>query len=388
MSSRSAASVLAPLSVRLVDTDESFHALQPHWDALLDRCAVRTPFMTWDWVSLRWEQQRGHCKLCVAVVDDPVTRQPLAIAPLMIGREQSGARKALRAFTFIGCLGEAPSQGMDFIVPKGHEAELTPRLCQVFHRMRSHWDVIDLPTMHGESASLPLIRQALAEFAHVGERQPPQTCYYMALPASWEEQMAAWKSKERCIFRSKWRKMMDEHAGRALQGGKDMPAAEAFAHLCRLHSLRFEGSHSLFINEESLGFHTRLIERWMPQGRVLLPMLEMDGKIAAARYGIAYAGTCWSFQAGYDPAYSQMSVGKLSLGWAVECAIQRGLAAIDHLPGGSGYKEEWSTHTRTVYHPEAWNPFSAASLLFRGLRALKRRRAPTVPTSPQEVPAA
>ena len=387
MSARRVSDPLTMLPLRLVKTEESFLALAPYWDALLERSRVRTPFMTWDWVSLRWEQQRDHCKLCVAVIDDPATGEPLAIAPLVVGREPAGPRKALRTFTFIGCLGEAPSQGMDFIVPAGRESEFTPRLCEVFSKTSLPWDVIDLPTIHGESANLPLIRQALSKFADAGERQPEQTCYYMTLPDSWDAQMAAWKSKERCIFRSKWKKMMDEHAGRTLQGGRDVPAAEAFAHLWRLHGLRFKDEHSLFLNDESRTFHTRLIERWSPKGRILLPLLEMDGVIAAARYGIAYGGTYWSFQAGYDPAYGQLSVGKLSLGWTVQCAIESGLTSVDHLPGGSGYKEEWSTHTRTVYHLEAWNPFSAPSLLFRGLRAIKRRRARTPPDLPKEVSA-
>jgi CelD/BcsL family acetyltransferase involved in cellulose biosynthesis len=169
---------------------------------------------------------------------------------------------------------------------------------------------------------------------------------------------------------------MDEHAGRALLGGRDMSMAEAFDHLWRVHGLRFEqlGQPSLFLNDESRTFHTELIKRWGHKKQILLPVLEANGGIAAARYGIMYNGIYWSFQAGYDTAYSQLSIGKLSLGWTVQCAIESGLTVVDHLPGGSGYKEEWSTDTRTVYHPEAWNPRSPASLLFRGLRALKRQR--------------
>jgi CelD/BcsL family acetyltransferase involved in cellulose biosynthesis len=110
----------------------------------------------------------------------------------------------------------------------------------------------------------------------------------------------------------------------------------------------------------------------------------VDGVIAAARYGFAYEGRYWSFQAGYDPAFGQLSIGKLSLGWTAQCAIAQGLKEMDHLPGGNGYKEEWSTHTRTVYHLEAWNSFSAPSLLFRSLRALKRRRAPSDQPVPGE----
>ena len=364
------------LLLRVVDDEESFLALEPHWDALLEQSAVRTPFMSWDWVSIRWQQLSARCRLCVGVVDDPATGTPIAIAPLFIGRGHEGPRKALRILTFLGALGDVPSQGMDFLVPAGREQELTPLLCGVFRKTLLHWDVIDLPNIHGVSPNLALIKEALSHFSRPGERMAPQTCYYMTLPSSWDEQMGLWRSKERCIYRSKWRKLLDEHAGRALLGGRDLPVSEAFEHLWRVHGLRFKemGKPSLFLNDESRSFHTQFIERWANKGGILLPLLEADGAIAAARYGIAYNGIYWSFQAGYDPAYSQMSIGKLSLGWTVQCSIEHGLNVVDHLPGGSGYKEEWSTDTRTVYHPEAWNPMTPASLLFRGLRSLKRRR--------------
>ena len=375
------------LCLRLVESEDEFLALEPHWDGLLDQCAVRTPFMTWDWVSIRWRQLRDRSKLCVGVIDDPVTGEPIAIAPLFIGRGHTGARKALRIFTFIGALGDVPSQGMDFLVPKGREDELTPLLCSVFSKTHQPWDVIDLPSIHGESPNLPHIQRALQEFAQPGDRMPPQTCYFMTLPPSWDEQMALWKSKERCIYRSKWRKIMEEHRGRALSGGSDMPMTEAFEHLWRVHGMRFQqlGKPSLFLNDESRGFHTELIKRWGDKGQILLPLLETDGAVTAARYGIAYNGIYWSFQAGYDPAYGQMSIGKLSLGWTIQCSIEHGLSVVDHLPGGSGYKEEWSNSTRTVYHPEAWHPMTPASLLFRGLRSLKRQHDHSQPAVPVEV---
>ena len=377
------------LRLRMVEDEAAFLALQPHWDALLERCAVRTPFMAWDWVSLRWEQLRDFCKLSIGVIDDPVSETPIAIAPLFIGRGAHGARKTLRTLTFLGALGDIPSQGMDFMVEDGREAELLPILTEVFERSRHSWDVIDLPNIHGESRCLKYIRKALGEYAQPGERMAPQTCYYMKLPSSWDEQMASWKSKERCIYRSKSRKLMDEHAGRALLGGRDLPMSAAFDHLWRMHAMRFEElkKPSLFLNDESRSFHTKLIERWGGSGRILIPLLEADGAIAAARYGIAYDGIYWSFQAGYNPTHGQMSIGKLSLGWTVQASIEHGLHTVDHLPGGSGYKEEWSTHTRTVYHPESWNPTSPASLVFRGLRMLKRHHEQPPQSAAVEVPA-
>jgi hypothetical protein len=43
------------------------------------------------------------------------------------------------------------------------------------------------------------------------------------------------------------------------------------------------------------------------------------------------------------------------------------------MPGDARYKEEWSTHTRTVLHLEAFNHLSLTAALFRLLRTVRRR---------------
>jgi len=372
--------------VRWVTTEAGFRALAPYWDALVERSMVRTPFMTWDWVDIWWANHRQGNTLCIGVVDDPRTGVPRAIAPLMIGRPQEGKRRALRHMTFIGGLGEDASQGMDFLVPAGEENTLTPLLCGAFRRFMLKWDVIDLPTVHEESPNLPWFQATLAKFARSGERSLPQSSFLMSLPGSWDDQLALWKSKERVAYRSKWRRLMDEHEGVALEGGRDLPMAHAFDELWRLHAARFEGQHSKFLNEATHAMHRELIKRWEPRGRIMLPLLSADGKVVAARYGFAFEGKYWSYQTGFDPACAKMSVGNLSLGWAAQCAIERGLQEIDHMPGDARYKEEWSTHTRRVVHLEAFNRLSLTASVFRMLRTLSRRRNPVVPVEPCSAP--
>ncbi len=82
---------------------------------------------------------------------------------------------------------------------------------------------------------------------------------------------------------------------------------------------------------------------------MVLPLLEANGKIVAAHYGFALFGKYWSYQTGFDPACANLSAGILSLGWTVQCAIEKGLREFDHMPGEARYKQEWSTGARRVY---------------------------------------
>ena len=364
---------------RMVTSEADFLALGPFWDALLERSAVRTPFMTWDWVSLWWAQHRKGLRLCVSVVDDGRSGEPMAIAPLVIGRQPHGPRKALRHVTFIGCIGDDASQGMDFIVPAGAESTLTPMLCTAFRDQVLHWDVIDLPYIHEESPNLPFLRAALGRFASSGDRNAPAKSFLMELPGSWDEQMKAWKSKTRVSYRTKWNKLMDENAGRALAGGRDVPYEWAFEELWRLHAARFEGRRSNFLNPAMKRLQLEVIRRWASQGRIVLPLLEADGKVVAGHYGFAMFGKYWSYQTGFDPDYAHLSVGRLSLGWAAQNAIELGLRELDHMPGEARYKQEWSTRTRTVVFLEAFNYLSVTSVVFRTVRALHRLSPPIEP---------
>lgn len=364
------------LAWRMIADEAGFVALESRWDALLDRCAVRTPFMTWDWCSLWWEGHREGSRLCISIVEDSKTGEVLGIAPLMIGRQSGGPRVALRHLTFIGCIGEDASQGMDFIVPAGLESVVTPLLCRAFRDQVAHWDVIDLPCIDAQSPNLPHLRAALSRFASSGERQAEEKSFLLELPLSWEEQLTRWKSKVRVSYRTKWNKLVDEHGGRGLRGGADLSYEQAFEELWRLHEARFEGRHSAFANPAMKQLQQSLIESWAAKGRILLPLIEADGKIIAAHYGFAMFGKYWSYQTGFDPAYAQLSAGRLSLGWTAQTAIELGLREMDHMPGDARYKQEWSTHSRMVVYLEAFNFLSVTSIVFRTVRALNRLSPP------------
>jgi CelD/BcsL family acetyltransferase involved in cellulose biosynthesis len=372
-------------TLRVVDNEEGFQALQPHWDRLLARSAVRTPFMTWDWCSVWWSLHSHQCRLRIGVVDDSLKGEPLAIAPMIIGRQPVGTRWVMRHLTFLGCLGEDGSQGMDFIVPQGLEPLLTPLLCELFSRVQLHWDAIDLPSMHEESPNLPFIKIALESFLGHGERFAPQQSFMLSLPKTWDEQLALWKSKDRVLFRSKWKKLMEEHQGRALISGVEMPPDVAFDELWRVHGLRFQDEKSVFLNASMEQLHREILRRWAMDGRALITLIEADGKVVAARYGLVFDGKYWCYQAGFDPAYAKLCVGRLVLGWTAQHLMALDVLLMDHLPGDQRYKQEWSTHTRRVVHLEAFNWMSLTAAMFRMLRAFRRRTASTSEIMVEEV---
>jgi len=56
----------------------------------------------------------------------------------------------------------------------------------------------------------------------------------------------------------------------------------------------------------------------------LITLIEGDGKVVAARYGIVFDGKYWCYQAGFDPDYAKLCVGRLVLGWTAQGLMARG----------------------------------------------------------------
>jgi len=368
------------IHLEIVRDEARFLALEPHWQSLLERSAIRTPFRTWDWTRTWWKHFRDRYQLRVGVLRD-AHETPIAIAPFMLGREDTGTRQHLRHLTLVGGLGDVLSEGLDFLIPQGQEQTLIPHFAGLIRQLRSEWDVIDVPMLHEESPSLTSLTSLLASQGAAGSRSTPHPAHVLALPRSWDELLGTFSGNRRSDLRSKWKKLMNNHQGRALDGGRDLPGDAAMEALIGVHKMRFTAAESTFISDRAMAFHREMVQTWMPSGQVMISLLEADGRIAAGRYGFVYGGRYWDYQSGYDDDFRALSVGNLNLGWAVQNAISRGLSEYDHLAGDQAYKQAWSSRTRRLLHLEAFNRASPMSMLFRLIRSIKR----AVTGTPREV---
>ena len=373
----------AETRLEIIRDEPGFLALQPHWEALLERSATRTPFLTWDWSKLWWEHFRDRFKLRIGVLRN--TRgEVVAIAPFVLGRDENGPRKHLRHLTLLGGLGEVFSEGQDFLMAQGDEENLVPRFREYFRALKSEWDIVDMPMLHEESPTRPYIQQLLSRAGMAALRSTPHSDYMLRLPTSFDQLLASVSSNRRGDYRSKWKRLMNIHHGRAMVAGRELEFEPSMDALFAVHRLRFENVNSTFVSERGMAFHRALAKLWMPQGKCLVTLLEADGEIAAGRYGFVYNGKYWDYQSGFDDRFKAISVGHLAMLWTAEHAISLGVREYDHLAGDQPHKKVWSTHERQLIHLESFNRSSASSLLFHLIRRVKRlmtRSAPDAETS-------
>jgi len=85
-------------------------------------------------------------------------------------------------------------------------------------------------------------------------------------------------------------------------------------------------------------------------------LLRLDGRPAAAVYGLRYGPTFSFYQSGFDPALARHSVGLVALGLSIREAIAEGATEYDLLHGREPYKFLWARRTRDLGRIDLFPP--------------------------------
>lgn len=354
----------------IVRDDAGFAALEPYWDKLLDQSSTCTPFLRWDWMRLWWAEFYTDFELVIAVVRDE-SGVPLAIAPLTIGREYEGLGRYLRHLSFMSGFGLVQGERMDFLVPAGREAELTPILCQVFHQLDGEWDMVRLNKMPEESPNFPFIEQALERCAVGVSKAERFLCAYIELKGDWAEFEQGLTGKHRRKIRRR-RDLLEEchpHKG-SVATAQD--AEQRLDELADLHRVHFPDGISGFLAPRAWRFHRQLGLKWLASGLAMLPFIEIGAEMVCGIYGFVERDEFFFFQLGWKAEYAPFAMGHLGIRWGVESCMERKLRVFDLLPGAYRYKMEWAQSARYVVNLEAYPSGNVRATMFRSIRWAKQ----------------
>ena len=366
----------------IVRSVEAFDALEPHWNALVQRMAFPTPFLRWDWARRWWNHFAEGRRLAIGVLRDS-EGVPIAIAPFVISQGDRSARRWMRHLTWISGVSEVMGERMDLMVPKGLEAELTPRLLRCLDALQTEWDTVWLPAIPTSSPNLPFITEALDRTGVGAQEVDSHPCRFTALPLDWADYAAQRSARWRRNLRNRWATFIDNYDGRRGLSGQDMPHAEAIDHLARLHSLNWPDGVSNFTKPRSWAFHRELALECLERGGAMLALLMVGERVVAAAYGLVKSGQFSLLQQGWDPEFKAISIGNMVVQWSLEAAAARGLHTYDTLSGDCRYKAEWCPDLQHTVDVETFHPESVRAHLFRIVRGLSRQAKSLFPAEPE-----
>lgn len=355
----------------VVSDESDFLGLGSLWHDLIENSSSNSLFLTHEYLTTWWSVYGGAYKLRIVTAHD-YDGNLVGIAPMMIGPGTGLKRRLFRHLAFIGGLDDTLAEFQDFIVARGCEAEVVAGFADIFFdTFRAEWDVLQLGLVplqsHGISVLRELVRERTGQDHLVDQHSAP----FASLPDNWESFLATRSKKFRTGLKQRENRIKNKHRVEYLTAGREISISEAIGIVSALSHDRWGERNLAFTSDKYATFHTRLAELLVPQNRVYLVVMKLDGDVVAARYDIIHAGKIWGFQGGWKRSHAHLALGRIMLSrelqWAIDCQLHE----YDFLAGDASYKLEWSTGTRALADLEAHNPKTLRGRLFQVARWAK-----------------
>lgn len=316
--------------------------LEGAWRGLHEQIGA-SPFLSPLWLRAWFRHLAPPATRARLVVARDKRGEILGILPLF---EERRATAGIPVGLRLGLLGEkiGGADYLDLLARPARRGEVAEAV--VSHLVESGaFDLIDLFELPADSALLPAFsRRADADGATEVEIEARYVCPQVELEGTWEQVLA--RSRRASNLRRRWRQA--ETLGATYRGVTEPGEARAaFDRFLRLHERRWEreGGSDGIKGPAHIRFHAEVVEGLAAAGWLRFDELWIDGSCRASIYGIERGSTFYFYQSGFDPEWSNRSVGLVLLGMSMEQAVRRGLDVYDFLHGVETYKQDWATRS-------------------------------------------
>lgn len=381
----------APLRVTTVSDYPSFLALEPTWNALVEKAGIDHPFLRHEWLRT-WLDcfGQGHA-LHILVVRSGA--EVIAIAPLM----QSVARIGGLTVRKLESLHNDHTPRFDFILTRRPD-DARRAIWEHLMAQGKQWDVLELRQLFAGAGTLSAMSRLAADCGYLvgvwhGEQSP-------VVPFA-----GTWDSYLDRLSRNHWAKVRKGLNRLARTGDVRLETVPAGAGLAQAldDGLRIEAAAwkdktgtAIASQPEVEVFYRVFAEHAADMGALRLLFLNVAGARIAFAYALCYCNKLYVLKAGYDPAYSYYSPYNLLCYLVFQDGFARGLTEYEFLGANESWKLDWTQETRPhdwlyVFAPRLrmrllyyakfhWLPLLQRQPLYRRLRAaifVRGRRAGT-----------
>ncbi|MEJ2888085.1 GNAT family N-acetyltransferase [Actinomycetospora aeridis] len=167
---------------------------------------------------------------------------------------------------------------------------------------------------------------------------------------TWDSFLGARSRNFRSQVRRKERALLEGEGAKVRATAFPGEVRGDIAEFFRLHELRWDSREggSTITSPTVQAFHADFAAAALERGWLRLSFLEVDERAVAALYAWRIGGRYAYFQAGFDPEWSEKSVGLVLMAHTVREAIEEGADEYDLLLGDETYKARFATDERAV----------------------------------------
>jgi CelD/BcsL family acetyltransferase involved in cellulose biosynthesis len=352
----------AAITSEIVTGKDALGPLESVWRALFCKVGTLSPFLSWEWMSA-WTDTLLGAKEPV-IVTTYRGKRLIGIMPLTSSIIRP-AGISLQKFEFLGHE-HSGADHLDVITqPEDNRAVLKSCIDLLQQAYPDH-DVVHLANMDANSFIGEYLGNGGRPAGYRYRQWADMICPQVDLMVGWESILT--RSRRSTNFKRQFKKLqrLSSFEFRSITDPNEVIAA--FDRFLMLHEKRWRdrGGSDLSGHEHLRNFHRRAVKNMSRTGLVRFEELWAEGECRASVYGFDNGRTFYYFNAGFDPEWSQLSVGLVLTGLSIRGAAERGCATYDFLRGDEAYKFDWADGSVQLVTADLFRD-AARGKLFAGL---------------------
>ncbi len=248
----------------------------------------------------------------------------------------------------------------------GYEDVFSRSLLDWMKQNRNLWDICELNTLPANSTMGKTLRNQL-ELRRWGcvTSTRPQTVVELA--DTWEAHLKGISSKERGKIGLRARRLEKKYQVQIRRCSQEAEIGLMLTSLYELHSKNWnqKGLPGTLHSAARRQFYSELAPLLLSRRRLEFWVLEVNGKIVAAQFGLRHKTTVFSLQEGFDPDFASDSIGYVLRSQVLKRLIAEGVRRYDFLGGNDESKMRWGGELRHYFNLHFARPFSRGSLYLK-----------------------
>jgi CelD/BcsL family acetyltransferase involved in cellulose biosynthesis len=369
------------LEVRTYRNLEALQAIRGDWEDLLASYPLATTFSTPEWLMSWWRSfGKDQELLALGFLADS---RLVALALLSIEQFRFAKTFSLRRLQLMGD-GSKDSDNLDLPVRPGFEDKFAESLLGFLKNEGHAWDFAEFNTLPEHSPGARALRQSLGRTNWLArEKQRPASA--VPLPAAWEDYLGSLASEDQKNLARYTRRLEKRYAVQIYRCSAESQLPKSLEALFEHHQARWEaaGEPGSFGSRERIEFYYELSRSLLPQQRLDLWVLELDGIVVAAQFGFRYGRQVFQLQEGNAPKHSSDRVGFVLRGHVMKQLIADGMQTYDFLGGELGYKARWGAQARSYTDIHFARPRSLGAAYLKAVHSAAQGKAWLRKTLPQ-----
>lgn len=313
---------------------ERFETIASYWASTQLPLKWSCVFVLSAWMRTWWQVFSPHAELYLAVVrQDP---DILGIAPLQVTGTTA---------SFIGSADVCDY--MDFVTVSGREQDFFSALLDDL--LGQGITELQLGHVRPDSSVITHLIPLLRHWGHQVHCQEDAVSVEIDLPHTFDEYLAVLPGKQRHELKRKLRRLWEagavDYQCSPVSEGLEEYLVTFFRLFCS--STRDKAN---FLTGQMESFFRSIAETMAEFGMLRAGILKIDGVPVATTMGFDHQDTTYLYNSGYDPSYSELSVGLMSKVLSIEESINQGKKKYDLLKGGETYKYHLGGYSVPLYH--------------------------------------